>query len=355
MISKGLLAAVVGVEAAVIIGALTVAVVHALWTSGERRRSEPRLRAGREALAQALDGRGPDAAAPVSLQALPRRLRSRLVAELAPSLRGTEREQLARLAVTLGLVADAERRCASRWWWRRLHGAHLLTLYGAGRSLTGLLTDPHPSVRAQALEWAGDHPDPEVGLRLLDALDDDSPLCRYTAKDALLRGGPAAVALLDRAALATTPVRALEAVLDVAAVRPDPRYGELATALASSPETGVRARAATVLGALGGDAAAGLLESLLGDPEATVRGCAAAGLGHIGHWPAAAALARLLRDRAWVVRRSAGEALLRLGPPGQLMLRRYVGDADAFASDMARQMLELADLRAGRAAGTGGG
>jgi hypothetical protein len=61
----------------------------------------------------------------------------------------------------------------------------------------------------------------------------------------------------------------------------------------------------------------------------------------MGHWPAGPAVARLLRDRAWEVRRASGLALRRLGSPGQLLLRRALTDADPFAADMARQVLDL--------------
>jgi HEAT repeat protein len=75
-----------------------------------------------------------------------------------------------------------------------------------------------------------------------------------------------------------------------------------------------------------------------------VRTAAARALGKLRYRPAAAALATLLRDRAWDVRREVGLALRSLGPPGLLFLHRSLQDADRFAADMARHMLDLPDM-----------
>ena len=80
---------------------------------------------------------------------------------------------------------------------------------------------------------------------------------------------------------------------------------------------------------------------MLSDPAVQVRSAAAAGLGKLGHWPAATALAAIMTDSSWLVRREAALALGRLGSPGRLMLRRTLGSPDAFAADMARQVLGL--------------
>jgi HEAT repeat protein len=83
------------------------------------------------------------------------------------------------------------------------------------------------------------------------------------------------------------------------------------------------------------------LLDLLADEVPEVRAAAAHALGKLGHWPAVSHLAPLLRDRVWIVRRAAGLALLALGAPGLLYLRRYLSDTDPFAADMAQQALDL--------------
>ena len=47
-----------------------------------------------------------------------------------------------------------------RRWGTRLRGARVLTLLRSGETVVPLLfDDPRPEVRAQAAQWAGDHPD----------------------------------------------------------------------------------------------------------------------------------------------------------------------------------------------------
>jgi HEAT repeat protein len=135
--------------------------------------------------------------------------------------------------------------------------------------------------------------------------------------------------------------RQVEAALVVAVGLAEPRLLTPALCLCRDPSPRVRALAATLLGALGGSAGVEDLTALLTDPTPAVRAAAARALGRLGHWPAAPALAPLLRDRVWAVRREAALALHVLGAPGLLFLRRYLADADRFAADMARQVLDL--------------
>jgi HEAT repeat protein len=113
--------------------------------------------------------------------------------------------------------------------------------------------------------------------------------------------------------------------------------------LSEDPIASARALAAELLGALGGAESAARLEALLHDENAAARAAAATAVATLAHWRAAPALAALLRDPAWDVRRAAGLALRALGAPGAILLRRAKDDADPFASDMARQVLDLPD------------
>jgi HEAT repeat protein len=122
---------------------------------------------------------------------------------------------------------------------------------------------------------------------------------------------------------------------------PDPRFLPAAMRLSEDPVPGARALAAQLLGALGGAESAAQVEALLRDEDAAVRAAAATAVGTLGDWRAAPTLAPLLRDSAWDVRRAAGLALRATGAPGAILLRRAMEDQDAFARDMARQVLDL--------------
>jgi HEAT repeat protein len=348
VISESLLRAVVVGEVALVAVLLGVAASHSAWLWWDQRRSLPLVRRGRAVLAAVVAADMAPAEAAAALAPLPARLQSRLVAELASSLRGAEHDALSAVAASLGLVRRARRLTESRSRGRRLRGAYLLIRYGAADFPTRLLDDPDPGVRAQALEWLAEHPAAELVPRVVALLADPSPLCRFTARDTMLRTGIDPLALLGPEEVSALSPQALEGVLELAAARPDPRHGAAGVRFAGAGHPGVRARAAALLGAAGGGAAAATLESMLDDGSEEVRRAAAAAVARLGHWPAAAAVARLLRDPSWDVRASAAEALTRLGSPGLLLLRRYAGDDDPFASDMARQQLELAELRAGR-------
>jgi len=324
---------------------------HGGWLAWQRRADPPRLARARQVLA-ALLAEGADAAdVAAALPRLPLRLRTRLLTDLSRNLRGAQRERLGALARAMGVTALARRWVHSRWWWRRLRGAHLLTqLADDDPVLDRLLNDPHPVVRAEATAWAATHADGPLAQRLIDVLDDESMLCRHTAADALLRAGPALAPWLAEQLDGERRAR-LPALLEIAAARPDPRYLPAALRLAGSARPHLRVRATRLLGALGGNAATEALTGRLADDDPAVREAAVVSLGHLRHWPAAPAVARLLRDPSWDVRRASGEALLALGAPGWLLLRRYEHDEDRFAADMAQRVLRTAELQSAGAPG----
>ena len=336
------------VEGVVLFAALVSIFGHGAWMTARERSAAPRLERGRAALAGVAVQPRVDRAELALLRSLPRRLQIRLFTELVPSVGGSQRRQLSVLAREIGLAEAAERLCASSRWWKRLRGVRLLTALGGGATVVPpLFRDPHPAVRAEAVEWAGDHPTPEVIERLVALLPDPSGVGSWVLRDSLLRIGapaiPALAALLER-----HEGEEADAALDVATGLPDPRFAAAAMRLTRDPLPGVRARAASLLGAIGGDESVGALEGLLSDEDARVRAAAAAAVGRLGHWPAAPAIARLLRDPAWVVRSQSALALRRLGSPGLLLLRRALGDEDRFAADIARQVLDMPETTAER-------
>ena len=282
------------------------------------------------------------------LRGLPVRLQVRLFTELVPSITGQSREHLARLAQDIGLVPVAERMAAARDWRDRLHGVRLLGAVGGGASVVPpLMDDPHPAVRAEAVEWAGTHPTPELIDRLVRALPRTDRYGSFVVRDSLLRVGGDVVPTLARY-LEKHSGKNAEPALDVAAGLPDVRFAPAALRLCRDPLPHVRARAAALAGALGSEEAVGVLQLLVGDDDPEVRAAAAAALGRLGHWPSASVIAPLLRDRAWIVRSQSALALRALGSPGQLYLRKGLGDEDPFAADIARQVLDLPESSAER-------
>lgn len=302
--------------------------------------------ATRQSVVERLDsGEGvPGSPAAAAFGSLPRRLQIRMIWELAPHLTGKSNEALAELAVGAGLDEWADQNCRSPKWWKRLQGIRLLTLLRIDRrGARTLIQDPHPLVRATALEWAADFVTGPNLRRLVWRLDDDSALCRFTIQDALLGiGRPTVPALCNY--LEDRGEDANPSALDIAAGIAEPRFSPIAERLSGATNDVLRAKATTLIAAIGGGNAVEKLRELLGDKSPSVRAAACRGVGTLKHWELAPAVGRCLRDPAWEVRRDAALALQSLGGPGQIVLRRFTEDDDAFAADMARYILEVPSL-----------
>jgi HEAT repeat protein len=217
----------------------------------------------------------------------------------------------------------------------------LLTLLDGGQDVVPLLLDdPRPEVRAQAAQWAGAHPDAESIDRLLEMLGDRETLCRFTVKDALVRVGRPAIEPLLRHLTEVDGDPAAEA-LELAAGIADSRFLRPALTHCRASHVQTRAKAAALVGAIGGAQATAVLTELLRDDAPEVRSSSAKALGGLRHWPAAGALAECLRDPAWDVRLAAAVSLRGLGAAGVLVLRQAMTGSDPFARDMACQVLEL--------------
>ncbi|HEX8213586.1 MAG TPA: HEAT repeat domain-containing protein [Longimicrobium sp.] len=338
------------VLAALFVAALAFIAAHGVWLLLRRRWRAARLAEGRAVMAGVATAPALEPQAVRRLRALPPNIQSQLLVELTRNLGGSVRERVGVLARELGLLDHARRLSRSRFWWRRLRGLRLLTAFGGDEAEAVLphFHDSHPAVRAQAAEWAGDHPSPAAVRALLEMLADPATLCRFAVQDSILRVGLAAAEPLAEH-LARSSGCAAAPALEVAAALAQPEFAEPALRLCGDPDPEVRAQAAAVVGAVQAPECAVVLAGLLADPDARVRATAAAALGRIGHWPAAPAVAKLLRDPAFPVRRAAGLALRGLGSPGMLLLGRYRADTDPFAADMARQVLDLPDTAPGAA------
>jgi hypothetical protein len=326
--------------------ALVVVAGHGAWLVARRRWRAPLMLRGRAAL-QGLAAAPALAPAEVEvLRTLPRAIQRRLLVELAPSLSGAVRETVRGVAEELGVTRYAERLTRSIFWGRRLRGARLLTaLGGSERVMLPLFVDPAPAVRAQAAEWAADHPTPTVVAALLGRLADPATLCRFAVQDSLLRLGPAATAPMARY-LATGRGAEAAPALEVAAAIPHADFMASALALCHDPHPATRARALGLAAAIGGAEATAAVLERLGDDDPGVRAAAARAVGRLGHWQGAGAVARLLRDGEWEVRQAAGVALRVLGGPGMILLGRYRDGDDPDAADMARQVLDVAAVEA---------
>ena len=347
-ISREFIVSLIRGEAWVLLASAIFLLIHGAWIRWHRRRDRRLLNKAYGELAAMLDQTkaGEREAHPNRRQhsaffrGLPPRILIKLIVETDRAISGTQ-EWLSRLKRETGLVQLAEAYCSSVFWWRRLEGARLLTVMDAGQSvMPDLLQDPHPTVRAQAVEWASLHPSQKLAEKLLRLLRDGAGLYRFAVLDGLTRMGThAAGAMVEF--LSGPSEESFVLVMRVASSVAGPGFLKPALTLSQDPSAPIRAGAAALLGALGGSESVNALLALLRDSAPEVRAAAARSLGKLAHWPATPLLAENLRDRSWEVRREAGLALRAVGSPGILMLRRLLADKDHFAADMAKQVLDM--------------
>ena len=266
------------IMALIVLGLLTtgVVVLHSSVVDARSRRLAPAVEEARRILAASLSaGSVPSDHDLSRLLSLPRDRLISLVGEVSRSFRGERGEVIRRLARELDIVNRGFRLVASRLWWRRLEGARLLTLFDEARTVRqALLEDPHPLVRAQAAEWAWTSAKPDEIRTLVALLDDPDGLVRYSARDALIRLGPAAARRWPK----TSPGRpgpVPVALLEVAGAINDPRLLPGALRLVSDDHPRTRELAARLLGSLGGAEAIDEMADLLDDSDPAVRSAAA--------------------------------------------------------------------------------
>lgn len=341
MISKQLLNIVMLVEIGLLALAVGVFFAHGFWLLLNQRRSRRLTDGARESLAHLVTRGTVNVDDIDALRQLPHDVQVIAFLEMSRNVTGAGKERLSFVARQVGLVDRAQKLCASRRWTRRLRGTRILSRLDVVDPLVQqLLSDPHPAVRAQAAEWAAAQPSVTVISAMLALLADPATQARFAVQDALLRMGGIVAGPLAMF-LETHTGRAAEAGLRVAESLAEPSFGPAALRLSRVDDVGVRVAAAKLLGAVGGAAAAERLMELLDDADSGVKAAAAQSLGRMQHWQAAALLAYRLRDSAWKVRRAAGLALRSIGAPGVLFLRRTLKEDDAFAADMAQQVLDL--------------
>jgi HEAT repeat protein len=335
------------VEVGLLAFAVGLFFAHGLWLFFYERRLRRLTAAARESLAHVATRGTVNVEEIEALKQTPNNVQVIAFLEMSLHLSGTGKARLSFVARQVGLVDRARKLCESRRWTRRLRGARILSRLGVVDPLVQrLLSDPHPAVRAQAAEWAAAQPSVTVISAMLTLLADPATQARFAVQDALLRMGGAVAGPLATF-LESHSGRAAEAGLRVAESLAEPSFGPVAVRLSRTGDTGVRIAAAKLLGAVGDATGAARLIELLDDTDSSVRAAAAQSLGRMQHWQAASLLAYRLRDSAWRVRRAAGLALRSIGAPGVLFLRRALKGDDAFAADMAQQVLDLPAAAAG--------
>ncbi|MCA1693252.1 MAG: HEAT repeat domain-containing protein [Actinobacteria bacterium] len=328
-------------EGGALVFAFLVLFLHGAAIRLRRNLLARRIAESRTALIRTVDADDAAGDPPPNAPRLPLREELAILGALRPSITGAGRDRILAIAVGSGLTRRGERLCVSRFWRRRLRGVRLLTLLGCGETcVPPLLDDGRYLVRAQAVEWAAEHPDPALVNRLVELLGHPEIMAPFTVRDALQRiGRPAVGPLVEH--LGRASGSSAREPLRVADDLADPRMLGVAVRLSFDADPGARAGSACLLGALGGVDAVETLGRMLEDPDDAVRAAAARALGRSGQWAKGPDLAGRLRDPAWEVRRAAALALRSFGSPGVLLLRRALKDSDGYARDMARQTLDL--------------
>jgi hypothetical protein len=330
------------IGAAIVMVLLTV-VVSSL-VQAHRLRLKPLEGVARQAIASALSGKEFKANEILtSLNRFSRRCIVTVMLDLAPSVSGTSRLMLNALGEESGLLARARRGLRRRRWSTRLYSARVLTAFGVeSDGMRLLLVDRSPEVRAQAAAWVVVTPNQSAVEQLIGMLADADGLCRFAAKDALIRIGLVSSDALTRA-LETAGEELTESILEVAAAIGDDRFFAPSMALIASALPRTRALAASVLARTGNAEAGAALVALLNDPSSDVVMAATAGVGQLAFWPAAVNIEPLLSHESWDLRRQAALTLLALGAPGTVLLRA-ISPGEGTAAQMAVQALQLHSL-----------
>ncbi|MCC5949747.1 MAG: HEAT repeat domain-containing protein [Nitriliruptoraceae bacterium] len=334
--------ALVGLVLLLAIGSLA----HAVWVRVREPHRAGRVRAATGALTQLSLGTGTLEGAVEAVAALGIRQQTELFGALGRAVSGQQLATITLVAERVGLTATGERWTQSTNPTRRLRGVRILSNVGAGpSSLSALLQDRSAAVRAESVRLVVNDPTEPGIVRLLGLLADGEPAVAFAAKDALVRCGAATSAVLQRRGATDVAPHTVPDLLDVAVQVAHVAMAPMAAELAAHSDPRVRVGAVRLTAAIGAAASAATLTASLTDDDGAVRAAAAAGIARVGHWPATPQLAACLSDPAWDVRLAAGLSLRRLGAPGMLTLRRALDSPDAFARDMARQVLDLPELR----------
>jgi HEAT repeat protein len=320
------------------------AVAVAATRAQQRRRARARASV-RPLLFRALDDG--DLTAVSTLGKSQQRELDRQARSLLPSLRGADRDTLARILARRGAVEAAHRQTTRRSPGARARAAGLLGEAGGADALSdliALLRDPHPDVRMAAARGLGRVGHPGGVAPLLAALEGHNALPADLVADAIyqIRECPFSV-LRQGLRSRSAPARAVTAELVG-------RYGALAATddlidlVVSDPSVEVRSRAARSLGRIGSPRAIEPLLACLEGSPAAVLAQAVWALGEVGAPQAVPALRSALRGPSHQLSEWAADALAGIAPDGVEALS-HISQEDGHAGLCARRALRARQLR----------
>lgn len=243
----------------------------------------------------------------------------------------------------LGFGLRAMRDLRSYSWVRRAEAALELGALRKTEAVTdclALLRDPHPEVRLAAARALSDIGAPQAVRPLLEAI----PQCtRWAISDAVdlvkMLGAAAGPELEATLAQSTVKQARLAAVEAIGEVGHREAYDTVRSFLNDS-DIEFRIAATRSIGRLGGRDVFEALGKALKDSAWQVRAAAARALGAYREPEALQLLETALTDAAWWVRLNAAESLSQHSAQGVESLRRTLNSSDAFARDIAAQMLQ---------------
>jgi hypothetical protein len=334
---------VAGTEFVVGLGCSLVMLTVSAVQNRARKRQQPLQARAAEALAAWLAGGKEEPAA--ALRALPRSQQAEILMSLGSKLDGEAVSRLQQLAAQLGVTGYAQRSLASGRWWARLRAArYFSSLRVVPEGLHRLLQDANSLVRAEAVTIACASRQPEHVEQAALQLFDPPSLARFACQVNLPRAG--AVAGQELAKLLANPPGDPLLALRVAGALREPAMTPGALACSHHEQPATRAAAAELLGQLGGPEAIARLQQMLSqDAAPEVQAAAAQALGTLNHWEVCGPLASMLQSPAWQVRYAAACALRKLGPPGELFLRKYADGEAEPSKTMAQFALQAPGLR----------
>ncbi|MEZ5341893.1 MAG: HEAT repeat domain-containing protein [Acidimicrobiales bacterium] len=272
---------------------------------------------------------------------LPRRTLLSLIQTLAVDLDGQARNRLQNLVAASGLQRFVRRRAKSRRWRMRVQAAQLNYLVihpDFDRRL--LLHDPHPLVRARAVEALTEVQAAEVVEDLVGLLTDESLAVRIAAQRGLVNAGSASIpVLLHHLEFSVeSPLAARARWPPVCPIAAD--VGDRRFTLRSRPDGSGR-WPSRALGSGIGDEGIPMLHRLIDDHEPDVRAKAIGALGHLGSQTSVALIGESLARSLVHIRRASGLALDALSARASDAAPAHLRNPKPIrARDMARQMLD---------------
>jgi HEAT repeat protein len=333
------LTAVSALVLAVIVGVRLSAQAEAGRAAAFRRETEPLVTAylaGREEAGRVVS----------ALQRDPVRGLATLM-EISDRLEPQDRGPLAALFASLPLREKEAAALQHGNWQRRLQAAERLGYLGDGVAVPALLDalqDPVLAVRFAAARSLASLGESRSIAQIVLTFDLPGEMNQRRVADTLHGFGPAAIQPLLHV-LAHPHGPSSDNAIDVAArvlgMLRAPEAVEPLTDLLGRSDFRVRLNAVRALGQIGDHGTVEAIARLANDPAWEVRNVVMQSLGKLRAARHLDLLTSGLRDTSWWVRFSAARALWELGDRGrEALTTAMTGDADRFARDTCRQILE---------------